>query len=103
MGDVGSNGDLWRNLTGEFFKFWSESLPDIDVQMLATVLRRRQQRVVDLVSRFLSPPVSDWRNGNIVFATNLCQTNVGQAKFLCESLHGSRPDFFVEFSPSQAD
>ena len=59
--------------------------------------------VVDLVPRFLSPPVSDWRNRNIVFAANLCQTNVGQAKFLCESPHWSRPDFFVEFGASQAD
>jgi hypothetical protein len=28
MGDVGSNGDLWRSLSGEFLKFWVEFLPD---------------------------------------------------------------------------
>src|SRR5579864_1374453 len=103
MGDVRSNGDLWRSLSGEFFKLWSESLPDIDVQMLAAVLRRSQLRPRDFVAGFPSPPISDWRNGNIVFAADFCQANVGHAKFLGKRPHGSLPDFFVQFGASQAN
>lgn len=103
MGDVGSKGDLWRNLSGEFLKFWTESLPDIDVQMLASVRHRGQQRLSDFVADFLSPPISDWRNGNIVFAADFCQANVGHAKFFGKGQHGSRPDSSVEFTASQAN
>jgi hypothetical protein len=96
MRDVGCNSDLGRNVTGEFLELWIESLPDINVQVLASVLRRGQQRLRDFVVGFLSPPISDWRNGNIVFAADFCQASVGRAKFLGECPHGSRPDFFVE-------
>jgi hypothetical protein len=103
MGDVRCNSDLWRNLSGKFLKFWTESLPDVDVHVLAAVLRCGQLRPRDFVAGFLSPPISDWRNGNIVLAADFCQANVGHAKFLGECPHGSRPDFFVEFGASQAD
>jgi hypothetical protein len=95
LGNVSGNGDLWPNLSGEFFKFWSESLPDIDVPMPVAVLRSGQLTPRDFVAGFLSPPISDWRNGDIVLAADLCQPNVGHAKFLGQRPHGSRPDFFV--------
>ncbi|HVN20229.1 MAG TPA: serine protease [Dongiaceae bacterium] len=103
MGDVGSNGDLWRSLSGEFLKFWTEFLPNTDVKMLAAVLCCRQRRTFDFVPRFLSSPISDWWNGNATLSADFCQANVGHAKFFGKGPHGSRPDFFVEFSASQAN
>jgi len=103
MGDVGSNGDLWRSLSGEFLKFWAEFFPDIDIKMLAAILCRKQRRAFNFVPRFLSSPISDWWNGNVVLSADFCQANVGHAKFLGECLHGSRPDFFVDLGASQAN
>src|SRR5258708_2340101 len=52
---------------------------------------------------FFSPPISQRRNWYVVFSADFCQANVGHAKFLGKCSHGSGPDFFVEFGPSQAN
>src|ERR1041385_7657435 len=103
MGDVGCNCDLWRNPTGEFLKLWTESLPDIDLQMLASLIRRGQSRLDDFVAGFpFSANIRPAERGYCV-----CGRLLPGQRRICQilgrvSAWGS-PDFFVEFGASQAN
>ena len=46
LGDVGSNGDLWRSLSGEVLKFWAESLPDTACPSQGKAIKKECPRVL---------------------------------------------------------
>ena len=103
MGKYFGDFYLCRGCSGQFSKFGTEPLPDVNANGFPTVQFRDQWRRGYFVAHIYPGPVPDRRNGNIVSAAGIGQPRGGEPEFFCDRRHRRRPYFLVKFRARQAN